>query len=138
MNLLTKHLKTRLGHGNPHAVHSVTVFCDFKSVLSPLTDVSPLIPIPNTRYVQSQSSTGHAMTQWLPNVTWAPVLGGLADHPDFLLYMILCREHCRELVQAFRLWRAGTEQQRTPRGKRKSKSIPQTGKPFNSLPCPAE
>ena len=36
-NLLTEHLQTRLRHRNliwkPHAVHSVTVFYDFKSVL---------------------------------------------------------------------------------------------------------
>ena len=37
-----------------------------------------------------------------------------------------CREDCRALVQAFRLWQAGVEQRRTPGCKRKSKSIQQT------------
>ena len=87
--LLTEHLQTRLGHKKPHAVHSVTVFCDFKSVLSPSTDVSPLIPIPIIGYVQAQSSSAYAMTEWLPDARWAPVPGGLADHPDFLRYMSL-------------------------------------------------
>ena len=40
----------------------VTEFCDFKSVLVPLPDVSQLIPISIIGYVQSQSSTAHAMT----------------------------------------------------------------------------
>ena len=88
-SLLTEHLRTRLGHRKPHAVHSVTVFCDFKSVLLPSTDVSPLISIPIIGYVQSQSSTAYAMTEWFPDATWAPVPGGLADHPDFLRYMSL-------------------------------------------------
>ena len=89
-NLLTEHLRTRLSHSKPHAVHSVTVFCDFKSVLLPSTDVSPLILIPIIiGYVQSQSSTAYAMTQWFPDAKWAPVPGGLADHPEFLRYMRL-------------------------------------------------
>ena len=87
--LLTKHIQTRLGHKKPHVVHSVTVFCDFKSVSSPSTDVSPLIPIPIIGYVQSQSSSAYAMTEWLPDARWAPVPGGLADKPDFLRYMSL-------------------------------------------------
>ena len=87
--LLREHLQTRLGHKKPHAVHSVTVFCDFKSVLSPSTDVSPLIPIPIIGYVQAQSSSAYAMTEWLPDARWAPVPGGLADNPDFLRYMSL-------------------------------------------------
>ena len=88
-NLLTEHLQTRLGHKKPRAVHSVTVFCDFNSVLSPSTDVSPMIPIPVIGYVQSQNCSAYAMTEWLPDATWAPVPGGLADHPDFLRYMSL-------------------------------------------------
>ena len=93
--VLTKHLRTRLGHRKPHAVHSVAVFCDFKSVLLLTTDVSPLIPITIIGYVQSQStesSTAHAMTEWFPDATWAPVPGGLADHPDFLLYISLAEK----------------------------------------------
>ena len=35
-------------------------------------------------------------------------------------------EHCRALAQAFRVRRAGIEQWKAPRCKRKSKSIPQT------------
>ena len=31
-NLLTEHLQTRLGQQLPHAVHSVTVFCNFEMV----------------------------------------------------------------------------------------------------------
>ena len=89
LNLLTEHLQTRLGHRKPRSVHSVTVFCDFKYALLPLTDVSPLIPIPIIGYVQSRNCTVYAMTQWLPDAAWAPVPGGLADHPDFLRYMSL-------------------------------------------------
>ena len=61
--LLTEHLQSRLGHGMPHSVHSVTVFCNFKSVLLPATDSSPLIPIPIIGYIQSKSSTAYAMTK---------------------------------------------------------------------------
>ena len=85
MNLLTMHLQTRLGHKKPYtqAVHFVTVFCDFKSVLSASTDLSPVIPLPIIRYVQSQSRSAYAMTEWLQDAIWAPVPCGLADHPDF-------------------------------------------------------
>ena len=55
----------------------------------PSTDVSPLIPIPIIGYVQSQNSAVYTMTQWLPEDTWAPVTGGLADHPDVLSYISL-------------------------------------------------
>ena len=65
MNLLAEHLQIRPGHNKPHAVHSVTVLCDFESMLLPSTDVSPLIPVPIIGYVQSQNSTVYAMTQWL-------------------------------------------------------------------------
>ena len=109
--VLTKHLRTRLGHRKPHAVHSVAVFCDFKSVLLLTTDVSPLIPITIIGYVQSQStesSTAHAMTEWFPDATWAPVPGGLAslaDHQDFLRYISLAENTARLgssfLVQLF-------------------------------------
>ena len=91
-NLLTEHLQSRLGHRKPYAVHSVTVFCDFKSVWLPSTDVSPLILILIIGYVQSQNSTVYAITKLLPDATvatWAPVPCGLADHPDFLLYISL-------------------------------------------------
>ena len=88
-NLFTELLQTRLGHKKPHAVHSVAVLCDFKSVSLPSTDVSPLIPIHIIGYVQSQNSTVYAMTQWLPEGTWAPVPGGLADHADVLPYISL-------------------------------------------------
>ena len=88
-NLLAEHLRIGLGHRKPHSVHSVIVFCDFKSVMLPSTEVSPLIPIPIIGYVLSQSSTVHSMTEWFPDATWAPVPCGLADHPDFLLYISL-------------------------------------------------
>ena len=64
MNLLTGQLQTRLGHRKPHAVHSVTVFCNFKSVLVPPPHVSPRIPIPIIGYVQLQSSIAHTMTHF--------------------------------------------------------------------------
>ena len=82
-------LQTRLHHRKPLSVHSVPVFCEFKSILLPSTDVSPLIPILIKGYVQSQSSKAHAMTQRPPDATSAPVRGGLADHPDFLRYIRL-------------------------------------------------
>ena len=43
--------------------------------------------MPFIGYVQSQNSAFYAMTQWLPEDTWAPVPGGLADHPDVLPYI---------------------------------------------------
>ena len=50
----------------------------------------PLIQVLIIGYVQSQSrSTAHVMTQWIPEATWEPVPGSLADHPDFLRYMSL-------------------------------------------------
>ena len=55
----------------------------------PSPDVSSLIPVPIIGYVQSQSNTVHAMTQWLPDARWEPVPGGLANQPNFLLYMSL-------------------------------------------------
>ena len=84
INLLTEHLQTRLGHRKPNAVHSVTVFCNFKSVL--FTGVSPWIPIPIIGCVQSQSSTAHAMTEWLQDAAWLSPWR-LGRPPRFLRYM---------------------------------------------------
>ena len=94
-NLPTIHLQIRLGYRKPHAVHSVTVFCNLKSqvVLMPSPDVSPLIPVPTIGYVQSQSSTAHSITLWLPEST--RYMGdsprrlpcGLADHPDLKRFL---------------------------------------------------
>ena len=64
-NLLTEHLQTRLVHRKPHAVHSVAVFCDFRSVLLPLTDVSPFIPVPMTRPERSISISNGTAEQRL-------------------------------------------------------------------------
>ena len=88
-NLLTEHLRTRLGHHLPHAIHNVTVFCNFEMVMHHLPCACPLISVPIVGYVQSKSRAVHTMTQWFPDATWAPVPGGLADHPDFLRYMSL-------------------------------------------------
>ena len=58
-NLLAKHLQNRLGNKKPHTVHSIVVFCQvlqFRirvSVLSPSTDVGPLIPTPNIGFSTS-------------------------------------------------------------------------------------
>ena len=79
-------LQSRLGHRKPYGVHSVTLFCYFKSVLKPSTDISPLIPIHIIVYVQSQNSTVNAM---LPDATWAPVPYGLTDSTIFLLFISL-------------------------------------------------
>ena len=87
--LLSEHLRTRLGHNRPPAVVSVTVFCDFTFVLAPPQGTSPLISVPIVGFVQSESRTVHAMTGWFSDAKWAPVPGGLADHPDFLRYMSL-------------------------------------------------
>ena len=51
-NLLTQHLQARLGHKKPQTVHSVTVYCVFKSVLLPSTDVSPMIPLRLAVYIR--------------------------------------------------------------------------------------
>ena len=87
--LLVEHLQTRLGHLRPRAVLSVTVFCDFEMVFRLPPDGSSLISIPIVGFVQSESRTALTMTQWFPDAKWAPVPGGLADHPDFLRYMSL-------------------------------------------------
>ena len=50
---------------------------------------SPLISVPIVGYVQSKSRARHMMTRWIPDTEWVPVPGGLADHPYFLLYMVL-------------------------------------------------
>ena len=84
LNLLPKHLQTRLGNRKPRSVHFVTVFCDFKYAMLCLTDVSPLILIPIIGFVQSRNCTVYAITQLLQDATCAPVQGGLADHPGFL------------------------------------------------------
>ena len=60
-----EHLQTKLVHTMPHTVDSVTVFCNFKSVLVPSPDLSPSIQIPIIGYVQSHCRTAHAMTQLL-------------------------------------------------------------------------
>ena len=80
-------------------VHSVTVLCDFKSVLLPLTDVSPLVPIPIIGYVQSQSSTAHAMTKQFQDAPWTPVSCGLADQSDFLRYISLAKNTAAPLFK---------------------------------------
>ena len=68
-----------------HTVHSVPVFCDFKSVFLPSPDVSPLILI---AIVGSNFPVQHSlMTQWLPDATWASVPNSLADLTYFLQYM---------------------------------------------------
>ena len=61
-NLLTsiERFQTWPDHGKPHAVPSITVFCDIKSVLVPSPDDSPSRMILIKGYT---SSTGHAMTQ---------------------------------------------------------------------------
>ena len=100
--LLREHLQTRLGHKKPHAVHSVTVFCDFKSMLSPSTDVPP---VPRRFGRQPRLSAVHEP----------------------------CREHCRAMVQAFRVGRARIKQCRPQSGARKSKGIPQTRLPRPSV-----
>ena len=87
--MLAEHLRTRLGHNRPKAVSSVTVFCDFSLVLVPPTDISPLVSVPIVGFVQSESRTVHTIIPWFPDAKWAPVPGGLADHPDFLRYMSL-------------------------------------------------
>ena len=56
-NLLTMHFRTQLGYRKPQVVHSVTVFCNFKSVLVPAPDVSPLIPVPIVIYVNPRAAT---------------------------------------------------------------------------------
>ena len=35
---ITEHLRTRLGHNQPHSIQSVMVFCDFKLVVIPPQD----------------------------------------------------------------------------------------------------
>ena len=87
--LLTEHLRTRLGHYRPQAVSSVTVFCDFSLVLVPSSGIGPSISVPIVGFVQSQNRTVHTMIPWFPDAIWAPVPGGLANHPDFLRYMSL-------------------------------------------------
>ena len=64
--LLTKHLRTRLGHNLrlPQAAYSVTVFCDFSLVLVPSPGIGPLISFPFVGFVQSQNSTVHTMIPW--------------------------------------------------------------------------
>ena len=87
--LLTEHLRTLLGHNRPQAVSSVTVFWDFSLILVPSPGIGPLISVPIVDFVQSQNRTVYTMISWFPDAKWEPVLGGLADHPDFLRYMSL-------------------------------------------------
>ena len=56
-NLLTEQRQNRLGHRKPLAVHTVTVFCDFQSVLVPSPDVSPVTLIPMIGYVHILRAT---------------------------------------------------------------------------------
>ena len=85
-NLLTKHLWTRLGCHLPHAVHSVTGFCNFQLLFHLLPCACP-ISFPIVWYVQSKSRAVHAMTPWFPDATLTQVPCCLADHPDFLLLL---------------------------------------------------
>ena len=75
--------------GEERRCPSVTVFCDFVLVLVPPTDISPLVSVQIVGFVQSESRTVHTIIPWFPDAKWAPVPCGLADHPDFLLYMSL-------------------------------------------------
>ena len=109
-NLLTKHPKTRLGHKRPHAVHSVTVLCDFESVLLPSTDVSPLIPILIMGYVRSHPMAEYGSLKI--HGRQSPAAAELGRPPRCCAVHQPCREHNSALVQAFRVWRAKIEQRR--------------------------
>ena len=84
--LLTKHLRTRLGHTLPQNISSVTVFCDclWSWSLPSSPGIGPLISVFIVVFVQSKNRTVYTMIPWFPDGKWAPVLGGLANHPDFL------------------------------------------------------
>ena len=128
MNLLSEHLQTRLGHRKPHAVHSVTVFCDFKfkSMLSPSTVVSHwslghsnshhrICPIPEQHSSCNDLIASKRYMGASPQRIGKP--------PRFSAVHDPWREHCRVLVQAFSLWRAGSAAGIEQRRKWKLKSI---------------
>ena len=129
-NLLTKHLQTALGHRKPHSVHSVSVFCNFKSVFSPATDVSPLIPL---EFLRCDTSNARAA-----DATWVPIPNAGVSRPlRFSSVHGPCREHCRALVQAFRVWQARIKQCRAPSGERRLQGTLQTLSSTSSPPGPA-
>jgi len=82
--LLAEHVRTRLGHNQPHAVLSVTAFSDLKKVFTRSHHESASVSIPMVYFVQSQQCTVHMMQQWVPDAAWAPVPGGVASDPEFL------------------------------------------------------
>ena len=89
--LIAEHLRTRLEHGRPNSILSVTAFCDFKFVLVPPRDGKPSISIPLVGFVQSRNRTVRTMTKWLPDVAWKPVPGGLASDPEFSSFVDLAK-----------------------------------------------
>ena len=82
--LLAEHVRNRLGHNQPHAVHSVTAFSNLKNVFTRLQHQSATVSIPVVCFVQSNPCTVHMMQQWVPDAAWAPVPGGVASDPEFL------------------------------------------------------
>ena len=52
-------------------------------MIAPSAMCMPINSVSIVEYVQSKSRAVHTMTQWFLDDTWAPVPGGLADHPDF-------------------------------------------------------
>jgi len=82
--LLAEHIRTRLGHNQPHAVLSVTAFSDLKNVFTRSRHESATVSIPIVCFVQSHPCTVHMILQWMPDTAWAPVPGGVASDPEFL------------------------------------------------------
>ena len=136
-NMLTKHLQTRLGHKQPSAVHSVTVLkCLLQFRNHWVSDVAfdRCKPFDSNshhwiRLIPEQSSLHDDQMAPRRYICPSPLL--LGRPPRFSAVHEPCREHCRALVQAFCIWRAGCQAERA------LENLKVLCKPVHPLPRPA-
>ena len=65
--------KLQLGHQMPHAVCSVTIFCNFKMFFHHQPCASPSIFLSILGHVHSKSRTAYRTTQWFQDAKWVPL-----------------------------------------------------------------
>ena len=128
-SLLTEHLRTRLGHRKPlrYCILRFQIRAVAFDRCKPFdfNSYHRIRPIPEQHSLRDD--------RMVPGRFMGASPRRLGRPPRFSAVHEPCREYCRALVQAFRVWRARIKQRRPPSGERKSKGIPQT----RSLPHPS-
>ena len=107
-------LKTGIGLDIPQAVAYIRFWgfsAIFNLVLVPPPDVSLLILVPIVRFVQSEKWTMQMMNLCFSDARWAPVQGGLADHPDYFSTRAVWRTMLGHgsRIQSFASWEDNRE-----------------------------